>query len=190
MDTTLMDRSTMEAGEELDRRVAVEVMGEDLTVPRERAMAIVGALYTRVTGPTFVLDVHGHDLTVRMPEGDTLPEHESDDNWNQRYFRHAVAELLEYPNEIGEMVARDVASIRLLARPYSTDISSAWGVMEHMARDWFVDLTRKHRTDGREVWSVSFDDGARAEYGEADTAPLAICRAALAVLTSETKGTR
>lgn len=65
---------------------------------------------------------------------------------------------------------------------YSTSIAAAWEVVEKMAEDWFVDLTLKHHADGRESWCVSFDNGARANYGEAPRAPLAIVRAALAAL--------
>lgn len=121
------------AGPVLDAEIAERVMGESLIVPRERAMAIVGASYVRVTGPTFKLDVHGYELSVDMPNWQTLAEHPSDENYNHRYFRHAVAELLKYPNEIAAFVAQDVAACRkAAAKPYSTDIAAAFLVVEKM----------------------------------------------------------
>jgi hypothetical protein len=169
----------------LDALVATRVMGDMLTIPRERAMAIVGATYTVVTGPTFTLDVHGYDLTVRVPPGDSLPAHESDDNFNQRYFRHVVAELLEYPNEIAALVARDVESCRLPPRPYSTDIAAAWEVLEKLiAMGGYPELSRifgGHEADWWrcEVRYAHASGVGRLLYEAAETAPLAICRAAL-----------
>ena len=67
------------AGRELDALVAERVMGQSLSVERERAMAIVGASYVRVTGPVFTLDVHGYELKVHMPPGEDI-----DDRWKLR----------------------------------------------------------------------------------------------------------
>ena len=60
------------------------------------------------------------------------------------------------------------------ARRYSTDISAAWEVVEKLERDYAVTI----RTWG--IWEVFVDTVC---YGTADTAPLAICRAALKAVT-------
>lgn len=65
---------------------------------------------------------------------------------------------------------------------YSTDIAAAWEVADKMADDWpeyFV-----HKRDGE--WMVTWGfDGYGYEEATAPTAPLAICRAALAALNEE-----
>lgn len=66
--------------------------------------------------------------------------------------------------------------IDLQVKNYSTDIAAAWGVVEKFptmsltfrGKYWFCDLNQ-----------VDFD------YTQADTAPLAICRAALLTLVEE-----
>ncbi len=65
-----------------------------------------------------------------------------------------------------------------LAPPYSTDISAAWQVVEHLRQrlDWSVTIEAKRKGG----YSVRTD--AILAF-EADTAPLAICRAALAAVS-------
>jgi hypothetical protein len=62
---------------------------------------------------------------------------------------------------------------------YSTDISAAWEVAEKLAEDWadFAIGTTSYTTP---QWSASWGfDGYGWDSEEAETAPLAICRAAL-----------
>lgn len=63
---------------------------------------------------------------------------------------------------------------------YSTDISAAWEIIEHL-RPWRFNLERMNRTAGSE-WRADFDNRPSIFSGYGDTAPLAICRAALAAL--------
>lgn len=62
---------------------------------------------------------------------------------------------------------------------YSTDISAAWEVVEK-AKDWRITI------DGGEYhgdsWGVKIANNDGYFYGFGDTAPLAICRAALAAV--------
>lgn len=136
----------------LDESLAA-LAGDDLTVPRERAMAIVGAYYTRVTGKRFSLDVHGHEIKIDMPPAEELESHISDPTPNARYFRHAVAELLKFPNEIGELVARDVAACRLPAQPFSTDIVQAFRLVKNVrAKGYHFELN----AEGERAWHAMF----------------------------------
>jgi hypothetical protein len=64
----------------------------------------------------------------------------------------------------------------LVRWPYSTDIAAAWEVVEHNH-----DVSVEHRAMSSTPWAVTFQrhmDGTEFT-GFADTAPLAICRAAL-----------
>jgi hypothetical protein len=71
---------------------------------------------------------------------------------------------------------------------YSTDISAAWLVVERMRQthDFELGLLAKFK-NGKDLWEAEFTDCATDEayksyLAEADTAPLAICLAALAAL--------
>lgn len=66
---------------------------------------------------------------------------------------------------------------------FSRDIAAAWKVVEKMHSDdqWWCDLSwRDDVCPGRTVWAVDFvtKDG-RCESADDESAPLAICRAAL-----------
>lgn len=88
--------------------------------------------------------------------------------------------------ELDEAVARDVLGLTWSPVagpvPYSRDIDAAWQVVERMLTlGWHLNLMSLHR-DGS-LWSAEFEAAAettRHIYGE--SAPLAICRAALAAL--------
>ena len=68
------------------------------------------------------------------------------------------------------------------AAPYSTSIAAAWLVVEHLIIGKYCILVGSFR--GR--WSVQItDNGNMVVIQEAATAPLAICRAALKVVTPE-----
>lgn len=67
---------------------------------------------------------------------------------------------------------------RLEPEPYSTDLSAAWEVVEKMAKKW-PDFGISKSNQGSK-WCVSWGfDGHGWEYADAETAPLAICKAAL-----------
>lgn len=79
---------------------------------------------------------------------------------------------------------------------YSTDISMAWGVVENMeAKGYLFRITRMGTVDppGSLEWQVDFRklhsiQGADLLVGNAPTAPLAICRAALLIYENECQG--
>jgi hypothetical protein len=72
---------------------------------------------------------------------------------------------------------------RPLYPPYSTDMAAAWRVVEHFAADgWNISLGKGH---GTAEWFANLyhpDDHPNDYEADADTMPLAICRAALAAL--------
>ena len=80
---------------------------------------------------------------------------------------------------------------------YSTDIAAAWQVVEAMdARGYLPQLDRLHAGDER-FWRCELAAGGDGPAGshprayvweDADTAPLAICRAALALLEHQGSG--
>lgn len=59
---------------------------------------------------------------------------------------------------------------------YSEDMGHAWRVVEALADPYEVRLEMC-----AEGWLLTVDNGDRQWYGQAETAPLAICEAALAV---------
>jgi hypothetical protein len=71
-------------------------------------------------------------------------------------------------------------------RPYSTDIWSAWQVVEKMiGNDWdfYMENASNNRTNPDLFW-VMFDKNAEGDNcAECESAPLAICRAALLAVT-------
>lgn len=67
---------------------------------------------------------------------------------------------------------------------YSASIESAWSVVEKMAGDW-PDFTLRHIEEDQpeDGWYARFRSTQRPGYGQ--TAPEAICRAALIVVAAE-----
>jgi hypothetical protein len=69
---------------------------------------------------------------------------------------------------------------------YSTDIAAAWTIIEHLmvSADMGYTLGSGTWPDGRRYHTARFfpRDYSRAWMGDGDTLPLAICRAALAVV--------
>jgi hypothetical protein len=79
-----------------------------------------------------------------------------------------------------------VASVYYHPRPFSTDLSAAWEVVEKMKQNnWFFILSDNLFPDR---WEASFfwDPNQTMIEAIAETAPLAICRAALRVAMEET----
>lgn len=84
-------------------------------------------------------------------------------------------------NDPGETAYLDDQGLYRLVPHYSTDIAAAWGVVERMRDDdWRVDLWVDE--DG---WWVRFTRFLQVGYECADTAPEAICRAALKAMEAD-----
>ena len=106
-----------------------------------------------------------------MPEIDTMEAGpEMDALIESRVFDVACEEL------------RAGIVVRLFTRepipPYSTDIADAWDVAEYMRGQGF-DVTVMTFAKGGAACEIARPKWRGSEYHEADTAPLAICRAAL-----------
>lgn len=66
------------------------------------------------------------------------------------------------------------------SRAWSTDIAAAWAVVERLASaGWNVELIRVPGGHVRDPWMVRFLTLNKSRDADADTAPLAICKAAL-----------
>lgn len=66
------------------------------------------------------------------------------------------------------------------AKNYSTDISAAWKVVDKLNRDgWYVSVFTGHKFE----CALSHPNPKRGNYCKGETAPLAICRAALLAVT-------
>lgn len=100
------------------------------------------------------------------------------------------SQQLEAGPKLDALVAEHVmgsafVQTKLYLPPYSTDIAAVWEVVEKMGYRPFDLLTSlvasgpvvEGKIPCRWEWFCYFDDGARAI--QAETAPLAICRAAL-----------
>jgi len=98
---------------------------------------------------------------------------------NLRKINALVAEhVLEIPVEdhgFSRFTVK-VGSSKLAVPPYSTDIAAAWDVVEKLKGDEGVALNSGDFPDYGEGWHCMFDYPHSAY---ADTAPLAICLAAL-----------
>ena len=72
---------------------------------------------------------------------------------------------------------------------YSTNIAAAWQVVEKMSKEEMLDFAIRicnYETIRYEVsWQI--EDGEDWKFCMADTAPLAVCRAALIATMEETK---
>ena len=71
---------------------------------------------------------------------------------------------------------------------YSTDIAAAWEVVEKIhSRGWFADFCwRDDVCPGRVVWAIDFVTAAgKCVSADSESAPLAICRAALLAVMGE-----
>ena len=66
---------------------------------------------------------------------------------------------------------------------YSTDIAAAWEVAEKMRATYGVSLYWRSKRKGEGCWVAKFLHRSHAHEATGDTAPLAICRAALKAVT-------
>ena len=81
---------------------------------------------------------------------------------------------LEIPDGLSTMTSYEIVS------PYSTNIGAAWQVVEVMhAKGFNVSITADHGWRTRWECCVMLPGGDRPNCKDADTAPLAICLAAL-----------
>lgn len=103
----------------------------------------------------------------------------------------APPEWWKKPTEVEAPNLPQVSGVRrfimLRVKPYSTSISAAWEVVEEMDKRHFgTHITRVQSLHGNKLfWSVDFDkpnDGADGHEHDTDSAPLAICLAALSAV--------
>ena len=149
----------------IDELVAEHVMGSTLVPPLGYRMAQVGWRYISCTGPVFELRT-GERLP--MPEGRSIPQPEGTDDWNSRYAWYVAKHL-------GDRIAAEVDAVRYTPKAYSSDIAAAWEVVEEMKhlhpRLSYCDTTCS--------WSCTWQNLNEIIMVVEDTAPLAICLAAL-----------
>ena len=88
-----------------------------------------------------------------------------DFGWALSKYRHAPAE--------------SVCEISMKPPTYSISISAAWEVVEKVTNDFTRDLGFKFHVHSGGLTSISVDGDAVNYRVEGETAPLAICRAAL-----------
>lgn len=167
----------MNAGRELDALVAEKVFGIDLAVPRTRALAVVGATYVEETSHAFTLRTGD---VVGIP--DDLPVLPGDVSGNERYFRHIGQWLMDECDDEGVRadVTHSVETLRDIPEPYSTDIAAAWTVVEKLGGAIFA-FGISQISQGKMFCATVTDckTGKHVSVGSADTAPHAICLAAI-----------
>jgi hypothetical protein len=157
--------TTLDAGRELDQRVAIEVMG-----------------WGWMTGTSG--DVLPFKRWLVPPEevGDWGNDHPADLSLPQEEPWWLDTDPRNHPSD------------RRLVPHYSTDIAAAWLVVEKLQgagdplKDWFLTL----QWSGAE-WTATFDRNpdvfeAHEVYAREASVPLAICRAALAAIAGANQG--
>lgn len=117
-----------------------------------------------------------------MSDYDTMgPGREMDARVAEKVFGLEVMD--DFPEVFAVGADGANAVVRKYMRHYSTDISAAWEVVEKLRSDrlWFTMMQ-----DNTDIWDVKLWRGESKGwfptveyYGNAPTAPLAICRAAL-----------
>lgn len=86
----------------------------------------------------------------------------------------------EYKRSIGRWVEPGGAMAHVNPPEFSTDIAAAWQVVEKLNADgWGHRHSVYSPAAERPGWAWEFAIGAKSFEGTAETAPLAICRAAL-----------
>jgi hypothetical protein len=157
-------------------------MGIDLRPDRRLAMARVGWRHISCTGPTFSL-TNGEEVVMpsRIEIAKTLnPLIFSDGN---DYYAYYVA------HHLGDKISAEVDAYRLPAKEYSTDIAAAWQVVEKLrpmrirtAGTCVIDVTSHALGHTVAITETEYEFTLGA--ATADTAPHAICLAALEALAS------
>jgi len=110
-----------------------------------------------------------------------------------------LTEVREWLTEDGRITGYDWCppdSPHYLDNPFepSTDIAAAWEVVQHLMPEFNFELfsTVDLEDLGKLLWAAEFrgrKHGAIPHTAKAETAPLAICRAALLAVTQENGGT-
>jgi hypothetical protein len=160
---------------ELDYRVSQELFNRDCIPPRDRAICEIVWKMVLVAGNPVVF----HDgREFPLPPRDTLPEPEGATNGNDRYMLHIGKQILPE-------IEQAVNDYRLIPPRYSTDIDYAWEVADEMRRRGFqMTLTGYPEKFPENGWWCSFDPPFSSSHAyqaqNIETAPEAICRAALA----------
>ena len=165
----------MVAGRELDALVAQEIFGLNVIEERLTIVHVEGDASVHVdsdpdgwacyaeTGPVYK-DTHGHEWP--RPEMGEFYEGRADRlkrdqaEWDTDMKRFGCPHHLLYA-----------------VNWYSTDIAAAWEVVEKLKADGFSLMAEWDDHDG--MWYFGFSNASSYKAGEADTAPHAICLAAL-----------
>lgn len=88
----------------------------------------------------------------------------------------AIIAAMPAGSEMDTLIAKRFFPHLTIIPGYSTDIFAAWQIIDKLAREgWLVEIDNDENYAGLGTWHVYI--GGSAAYGE--TAPLAICRAAL-----------
>ena len=78
----------------------------------------------------------------------------------------------------------DLSPMPMAPQPYTTEMNAAWQIVEKLVADGYevalVSTAGPHR--GKGLWTCAMASGHRGAKAHADTAALAICRAALALV--------
>ena len=163
----MVEADSIQAGRDLDCAVASEVFGAPL-LPRDR-FDPNRAVYYMTAGDTFERDGERVYTTDAMFSFDLIG-----DVPDPAFF----SAFPDAPNQ----------SKAVAVPPYSTDIKAAWEVVEALrARGIFADVASFEGNYSCDLFR-SYARGLYESLGcnsEAETAPLAICRAALKAVSSK-----
>lgn len=88
----------------------------------------------------------------------------------------AIIAAMPAGSEMDALIAKRFFPHPTIILSYSTDMNAAWQIIDKLVREgWLVQIDNDENYAGLGTWHV--DIGGGCAYGE--TAPLAICRAAL-----------
>ena len=100
----------------------------------------------------------------------------------ERVMGWHITDAIKKPGQDDYGVAPGQVGVLWVVRvpDYSTDIAAAWQVVERLIKlDAFVSLDYDFQNVDSEKWSVTFITRKAIDCESGETAPLAICRAAL-----------
>jgi hypothetical protein len=133
--------------------------GEEVTLSREQIEQMPAGAELDQLVSRFVMDIPGRPVRVAGTAHNFVVVFSNNPFWSDG--SHDAARL-----------RRDAQ-----AKPYSSDISAAWEVVERMLDEWGVWINLENSGCDAPLWAAKFS--GPFERAEAPTAPLAICRAAL-----------
>ena len=151
--------SDLPAGRELDALVAEKVMGLEIVHHEWPCGYLPDAQSKEAAHPNW-----DAAFNIKVPLELRDPADATDDAWYGE--RRAVFAHRRIDGSFAYVVP---------VPEYSTDLAAAWEVMARFLHDWQIDI--HGCAEGWEVALLS-QEGDEV-FGESDTAPLAICRAAL-----------